>query len=128
MGGNTTHRNRWYFFRFWAENGFVDLVLCEALENCAAKHEEKVNDYVSETRAVVEVMYESAWKDFRRFSRVTMCSFGSRNVNFMSLVDTEVVRRSIGDVKKQRTKQSLCKWRLSRMEERVQKVMAEPKW
>ena len=68
-------------FRFWAESGFVDLVLCEALENCAAKHEEKVNDDVSETRAAVEVMYESAWKDFRHFSKVSTFSFGSRNVN-----------------------------------------------
>ena len=114
-------------FRLWAESDFVDLLLCEALENCAAKHEEKVNDYVSETRAVVEVMHEPAWKDFRHFTGYNVL-FWKSQCEFMSLVDTEVVRRSIGDVKKQRTKQSLCKWRLSRMEERVQKVMAGPQW
>ena len=41
----------------------VDLVLCEVLVYVSANQEEMINDFVSETRAVVEVMYESAWKD-----------------------------------------------------------------
>ena len=63
----------------WAESDFVDLVLCEVLVYVSANQEEMINDFVSETRAVVEVMYESAWKD-------------------------SCVRSTSGHVKKQRTK------------------------